>query len=47
MMNEKIAVVNQLVENGYHLFNETVEQFAERFTLEDLKMFLNCFLHRI
>lgn len=43
MMNKKIKVVNELVKNGYHLMGESVEDFAERFTLEDLEMFLNYF----
>ena len=47
MMNEKIKVVNELVKNGYHLMGESVEEFAERFDLKDLEMFLDCFLHRV
>ena len=46
MMNEKIAVVNALVENGYKLMGETMESFAARFTLDNLLMFLECFLRR-
>lgn len=43
MMNEKIAVVKNLVANGYNLMGESVEDFAARFTLNDLQMFLNNF----
>ena len=42
MNKEKaIAIVQDMVNNGYHLFNETVEQFAARFNynLEVLEMF--------
>lgn len=46
-MNKKIEVVTALVENGYFLMGETVEEFADRFTLEDLEMFLDAFLHRV
>lgn len=47
MIEKKIAVVIELVENGYHLMGESVEDFAKRFTLSDLEMFLDCFLHRV
>lgn len=47
MMEKKIAVVTELVENGYHLMGESIESFAARFDLSDLEMFLDCFLHRV
>lgn len=36
-----IAIVREMVEEGYHLFNETIEQFAQRmgYDVEMLKMF--------
>ena len=44
---KKIEIVNELVKNGYHLMGESAESFASRFTLEDLEMFLDCYLHRV
>lgn len=38
-MKEKMAIVNWLIEHGYHLFNETPEHFAERFDLHVLEHF--------
>lgn len=43
MMNEKITAVKTLVANGYNLMGESVEDFAARFTLNDLQMFLDSF----
>lgn len=45
-MEKKIAIVNEMVKNGYYLMGESVESFAARFTLDDLEMFLDAFLHR-
>ena len=42
-MEKKIAIVNEMVANGYCLFNETAEQFAERFDLATLEMFAENF----
>ena len=42
-MKEKMAIVNWLVEHGYHLFNETPEHFAERFDLHILEYFKKCY----
>ena len=42
-MNEKIAIVNELVACGYHLMNRTAESMAEDFDLAMLKMFLENF----
>lgn len=39
----KIEIVNQMIEEGYSLIDETPEQFARRFTEEDLYMFLTFF----
>lgn len=39
-----IEIVNKMVENGYHLFNETPEQFAARFTNKTLIQFYLSFL---
>ena len=44
-MSEKLNVVNAMVAAGYWLANETPEQFAARFTLNQLKFFLDSFLH--
>lgn len=44
---KKIEIVNELVKNGYHLMGESAESFAARFTLKDLEMFLDCYLHRV
>lgn len=46
-MKNKIEIVKALVENGYYLMGESVEDFANRFTVEDLEMFLDAFLHRV
>lgn len=40
----KLEMVNKMVENGYALFDETVEHFADRFDEETIKMFLENFL---
>lgn len=42
-MERKIVIVTWMVENGYHLFDETVEQFAARFDYETLKTFAEKF----
>ena len=46
MKEQAIAVVKEMVENGYHLFDETIEEFAARFDydVETLKMFKKSFL---
>lgn len=38
-MNEKINLINKLVENGYQMVNRTIESMCE-FTVEDLQWFL-------
>ena len=45
-MNEmkKLEIVMEMVAHGYHLFNETPQQFADRFTLEQLQFFLDCWM---
>lgn len=40
----KENLVSEMVDNGYKLFNETIEEFAERFTLEDIVMFNEKFM---
>lgn len=35
----KQEMVKEMVAKGYKLFDETVEQFAERFTEEQIKVF--------
>ncbi len=42
-MEKKIQIVKEMVENGYALFGESIENFAERFTLKDLEMFSKAF----
>lgn len=43
MKAKKIEVVTRMVQNGYCLFNETVEQFADRFDLSTLLYFEESF----
>lgn len=43
MMNEKMAVANELVTCGYCLMNRTAESMAKDFDLAILKMFLENF----
>lgn len=43
MRAKKIEVVTRMVQNGYCLFNETVEQFADRFDLPTLLCFEESF----
>ena len=43
MRAKKIEVVTRMVQNGYCLFNETVEQFADRFDLSTLLCFEESF----
>jgi hypothetical protein len=43
-MEKKIAIVEKMVANGYHLLDESVESFASRNTLENLERFLQSFL---
>lgn len=35
MREEKIAIINRMVEKGYHLCGRTVEQMADMMSLED------------
>lgn len=42
-MEKKIQIVKEMVKNGYILFDETIENFAKRFTLKDLEMFSTAF----
>lgn len=49
MKQEMMRVVQEMVDNGYHLFDETVEQHSERmlsygFTVEQQKAALKQFL---
>ena len=41
---KKLEVVMEMVANGYHLFEETPAQFADRFSLEQLEFMRDCFL---
>lgn len=43
MKTKKIEVVTRMVQNGYCLFNETIEQFADRFDLPTLLYFEKSF----
>ncbi len=40
----KVEMVQKMVENGYYLFDETVEHFANRFSEENIKMFMENFM---
>ena len=42
-MEKKLEIVNTLVAEGYALFDETPEQFANRWTVEVLEMVLENF----
>ena len=44
MKMTNLEIVAKMVENGYHLFNETPEHFAARFTNSQLKQFYIFFL---
>jgi hypothetical protein len=43
MKDSKIYVVERMVKNGYHLFDETPEHFANRFSLSTLLQFEQAF----
>lgn len=43
MFEEKLAIVNEMVELGYHLMNRTAEEMANLFTLEQLQNSLKTF----
>ena len=47
MEEKKITIVKEMVENGYHLFGESIESFANRCTLEMLENGLKSFLNYI
>ena len=38
-MEEKMEIIQRMVENGYHLMNRTAEEMASMFTVEDLEAF--------
>jgi len=42
-MEEKIKIVEWLVNHGYHLFGESTQSFANRLSLEQLKIIKNGF----
>jgi len=42
-MDKKVAIVVEMVENGYCLFDESVEHFASRFDEATLLIFLSAF----
>jgi hypothetical protein len=44
MMNEKMDILQYMVENGYKLMNRTMEEMAETFTVEDLRNFCSAFM---
>lgn len=44
---KKIQIVDSMVCNGYALFNETAEQFADRFDLATLEMFASNFVQYV
>ena len=44
---KKIQIVDSMVANGYTLFNETVEQFADRFDLFMLEAFASNFVQYV
>jgi len=44
---KKILIVDSMIENGYKLFNETPEHFAERFDLATIEAFASNFMQYI
>lgn len=38
-MNEKMSIINWMIEHGYQLMGRTKEFYCDNFTVEDLKMF--------
>lgn len=44
MTKEKMTIVNEMIDNGYNLFDETPEHFAARFDIDILKIFRDNFL---
>lgn len=44
MFDEKMDILQYMVENGYHLMNRTMEEMADLFTVEDLRNFCSAFL---
>jgi hypothetical protein len=43
-MDEKMDILQYMVENGYHLMNRTMDEMAEMFTVEDLRKFCANFM---
>lgn len=43
-MDEKMDILQYMVENGYHLMNRTMDEMAEMFTVEDLRRFCANFM---
>lgn len=44
MFNEKMDVLQYMIENGYHLMNRTMDEMIEDFTLEQLQGFCKAFM---
>jgi len=44
MFDEKMDILQYMVENGYNLMGRTMEEFCRDFSVEDLRRFCACFL---
>ena len=42
-METKVKMVQEMVDNGYHLFGETVEQFANKWDESMIRVFYENF----
>jgi hypothetical protein len=43
----KVEMVKKMMENGYHLFNETAEQFAERIPEAVMESIFHAYMKRV
>ena len=43
----KVEMVKKMMENGYHLFNETAEQFEERIPEAILESIFHAYMKRV
>lgn len=43
----KVEMVQKMVENGYHLFNESVEHFAERVPQKVMESIFHAYMKRV
>ena len=43
----KVEMVKKMMENGYHLFNETAEQFADRIPQAVMESIYHAYMKRV